>query len=528
MSLQHQQAKRHASASESAPLSGLSSPSNKNKGAGNQAKSQDVSARSKGGEAPRGIAGVMAQMQRSAACMGLDLDDYDVEFGKKSAMDDIGAEASYSKKKIQFASSSPDPETIAHELAHAKQAEDHGTSGGEGLSEPEEASEKEADAVAKKVVSGQKAQVHRGVGKGVMRKKSKKGGSGTKTKSKGVDEMPKKRHSGKTEVDLRDNPSGRAIFTFPAAWITSIEKTTAPAGLEQVYKGGARNESYFYANVTASDPSHVGNNDPAAGGGGDISHTGWISTLQVGRAVNATKVVGPTKAEMKDAKGYKKLNGNLGPSAHDDRIYGTFVVKAGGAKVYSAPSLKAPKMAAGKGNTTTASGLEGGQLVEAVSAESHNMTKSGTGHSLKAEEGSSYKTNANAVKEGAEGSDFWNTHGQDQATKFNYVFVRGLGNGWILSSQIKRPTPKDIKGLQNKNLQKNINFHYDGNYSDAKDTKKRKESIDRQGEVRMRETLQYFGGLAIGPATGSGPRNFDIAWNRLAQDVPPAAKKSQK
>lgn len=99
-----------------------------------------------------------ADMEKS---FGTDFSNVQAYTGRSGEMGSIGAEAATlgSDSRVAFASASPSKETVAHELAHVVQARNGAGSSGvqasSAVSQPGDAAEREADAVASKVASGQ-------------------------------------------------------------------------------------------------------------------------------------------------------------------------------------------------------------------------------------------------------------------------------------------------------------------------------------------------------------------------------------
>ena len=101
---------------------------------------------------------------------GADLSGVTVRLGAREELDAQGAEATAEGETLSFASTHPDRELVAHEVAHLVQSREHGGSTSPRLSDPNEAAEQEADAAAKTVAEGGQAELEEGVS-GVMRKK---------------------------------------------------------------------------------------------------------------------------------------------------------------------------------------------------------------------------------------------------------------------------------------------------------------------------------------------------------------------
>ena len=103
---------------------------------------------------------------------GADLSGVTVRLGAHEELDAQGAEATAEGETLSFASTHPDRELVAHEVAHLVQSREHGGSTSGRLSDPNEAAEQEADEAAKTVAEGGQAELKEGV-TGVMRKKTK-------------------------------------------------------------------------------------------------------------------------------------------------------------------------------------------------------------------------------------------------------------------------------------------------------------------------------------------------------------------
>jgi hypothetical protein len=108
-----------------------------------------------GGEIPH-----RAKMEQS---FGLDFGGVRAFVGREEALAPIGAEAATRKEQVAFASASPGPEVVAHELAHVAQGRAHGSLGTvhakDSVSSPSHAAEVEADQVAARVVRGERVSV---------------------------------------------------------------------------------------------------------------------------------------------------------------------------------------------------------------------------------------------------------------------------------------------------------------------------------------------------------------------------------
>lgn len=101
---------------------------------------------------------------------GADLSGVTVRLGAREELDAQGAEATADGDALSFASTHPDRELVAHEVAHLVQSREHGGSTSARLSDPNEAAEQEADEAAKTVTEGGQAELEEGV-TGVMRAK---------------------------------------------------------------------------------------------------------------------------------------------------------------------------------------------------------------------------------------------------------------------------------------------------------------------------------------------------------------------
>jgi hypothetical protein len=113
---------------------------------------------------------------------GADLSGVTVRLGAREELDAQGAEATAEGETLSFASTHPDRELVAHEVAHLVQSREHGGSTSGRLSDPNEAAEQEADAAAKTVAEGGQAELKEGV-TGVMRKKTSSEKKGPKINS---------------------------------------------------------------------------------------------------------------------------------------------------------------------------------------------------------------------------------------------------------------------------------------------------------------------------------------------------------
>jgi len=104
------------------------------------------------------------------AAFGEDFSNVKASVGQSAAMGSIGAKAAASGETVAFADASPTKETVAHEVAHVAQARQFGGAGvnaKSAVSSPGQASEREADAVAAKVVAGESVQVSQAPGPGI-------------------------------------------------------------------------------------------------------------------------------------------------------------------------------------------------------------------------------------------------------------------------------------------------------------------------------------------------------------------------
>lgn len=90
-----------------------------------------------------------AVMERA---FGQSFSDVQARVGARRALDQIGAQAATSGSSVAFAHSSPDVETVAHELAHVVQQR-RGLSTRPGLSHPQDAHEREAELMAAEVAA---------------------------------------------------------------------------------------------------------------------------------------------------------------------------------------------------------------------------------------------------------------------------------------------------------------------------------------------------------------------------------------
>jgi hypothetical protein len=87
------------------------------------------------------------------AAFGEDFSKLKVRVGDAGPLAAIGARAAATGDEVAFASATPDRRTVAHELAHVVQHRRHGP-GAEGISQPGDPSELEAEAVASAVDAG--------------------------------------------------------------------------------------------------------------------------------------------------------------------------------------------------------------------------------------------------------------------------------------------------------------------------------------------------------------------------------------
>jgi len=104
------------------------------------------------------------------AAFGQDFGGVKAATGESAAMGAIGARAAASGEKVAFADASPDKSTVAHEMTHVVQERQSGGGGVQArsaVSSPGQASEREADAVAAKVVQGQSVDVSQAPGAGI-------------------------------------------------------------------------------------------------------------------------------------------------------------------------------------------------------------------------------------------------------------------------------------------------------------------------------------------------------------------------
>ena len=101
------------------------------------------------------------------ARFGASMTDLRAHLGQQGILQSLGAEAATDGRDLVFASNNPDKETVTEEVAHAMQAR-VGSSGGSGVSNPNDPAEREAKAVA----SGQGDSVGLGMSAGVMRKEA--------------------------------------------------------------------------------------------------------------------------------------------------------------------------------------------------------------------------------------------------------------------------------------------------------------------------------------------------------------------
>jgi hypothetical protein len=92
-----------------------------------------------------------AEMQQ---LFGADFSSVRAHVGQADALTALGAEAATRDETIAFGQSTPDRETVAHELTHVMQHRQGGGSGGAAVSDPSDASEHEARSVASAVTSG--------------------------------------------------------------------------------------------------------------------------------------------------------------------------------------------------------------------------------------------------------------------------------------------------------------------------------------------------------------------------------------
>lgn len=102
------------------------------------------------------------------ALFGEDFSNVEVVFGATRATDALGTQAATQGERIQFASSSPDKEVVAHELAHVVQQR-HSGGATSGVSSPDDSAEKEAEKVGKAAAAGQAVAPRSPTSAGTMR-----------------------------------------------------------------------------------------------------------------------------------------------------------------------------------------------------------------------------------------------------------------------------------------------------------------------------------------------------------------------
>ncbi len=136
---------------------------------GNQAKIGNIQRKGSGpvatdagaefGKATSGAGSEVPHRAEMEQAFGQDFSGVSAHMGQGDAMANIGADAAAHGESVAFASSSPDKQTVAHELTHVVQSRSGG--GGEGgphlstgVSNPGSSAEREAESVASRVASG--------------------------------------------------------------------------------------------------------------------------------------------------------------------------------------------------------------------------------------------------------------------------------------------------------------------------------------------------------------------------------------
>lgn len=157
MSLAHQPARAPQAA---APETETMPPAQLDAGMGNAAMIEQLRA-----EQQRQAFPFQAEME---AAFGMDLSHLDVGFGAGPAA--VGAVATAERGAVRFSTSNPDKETVAHEVAHAVQFEQHGGAAAPGTSKPEDAAEHEAEKVAADAAAGKEVTVREAPSAETMRK----------------------------------------------------------------------------------------------------------------------------------------------------------------------------------------------------------------------------------------------------------------------------------------------------------------------------------------------------------------------
>jgi Domain of unknown function (DUF4157) len=106
--------------------------------------------------AAAGAPGELPYREEMQASLGADFSSVRAYTGRDLTA--LGARAATRGEQVVFASSSPDKQTVAHELTHVVQSR-QGRTGGAAVSDPKDASEHEARGVAAAVTAGQSASV---------------------------------------------------------------------------------------------------------------------------------------------------------------------------------------------------------------------------------------------------------------------------------------------------------------------------------------------------------------------------------
>ena len=112
--------------------------------------------------ATRGSAIEVPHRAEMEAAFGQDFSTVQAHVGQAGPMGALGAHAAASGDVVAFSSTTPDRRLVAHELTHvvqARRAGGRGIAGKGGVSDPSSAAEREADAVADRVVAGERVVV---------------------------------------------------------------------------------------------------------------------------------------------------------------------------------------------------------------------------------------------------------------------------------------------------------------------------------------------------------------------------------
>ena len=111
-------------------------------------------------DAVRGAGSQIPHREEMERAFGEDFSNVKAYPGQAAPMAALGARAATRKDKVAFAGDSPDRHTVAHELTHVVQTRKNGAAASSGVSREQDASEREAEAIAPRAAAGQEVQVH--------------------------------------------------------------------------------------------------------------------------------------------------------------------------------------------------------------------------------------------------------------------------------------------------------------------------------------------------------------------------------